>query len=309
MKSILITIGIPAHNEEHNIQRLLQSLCDQQLNNLSMEIIVISDSSSDSTVKNSLKVHDPRIQVINQIKRLGKNATLNKLLKQARGEIFIQLDADVVPIGVNFLERLVEPIIQSQADLVAAHVLATKPKTIIEYLTSWGQTFRTVIYQELNNGDNIYLCYGRARAFSKKFYKKLRFPNECPEDSYSYLYLKKIQGKFLYQKNAQVYFRSPASLSDYMHQSTSFVAGKKALDQFFPSYIVAKAYKIPFDAYIKALGNCIMADPVRSALGGLGYVSLTIFKKIFIRIPKRYTSKYTYLRTTKITSGNNGKIL
>jgi glycosyltransferase involved in cell wall biosynthesis len=308
MKPLYISIGIPAHNEEHNIQQLLHALCDQELTHANIEIVVMSDASSDNTVKNALKIRDPRIRVIDQAKRLGKNATLNKLLRLSHGDIFIQLDADVVPVKANFLKQLIKPILESHADLVAAHVLATEPKTVIEYLTAWGQGFRTVIYRRITNEDNIYLCYGRARAFSKKFYKKLRFPNECPEDSYSYLFLKKINGKFVYQKDAQVYFRSPASIADYIHQSTSFVAGEKALKQFFPTEKVEKAYEIPLTLYIQAFWDCILNDPMRGITAGFGYIALTIVRKLFIHVPNRYTSKYVYLATTKTTSSDNGKI-
>lgn len=304
-----ITIAIPAYNEANNIGRLLHLLLQQTNSDYISEILIVSDASTDNTVAEIKKIKDKRITLIRQPKRLGKNATLNNLFQRAKkSTIFVQLDADVIPIKKNFLEKLVKPIVNADADLVAADILAIKPTTFIEHFTTWGHDFRTTIYQHLHATDNVYLCYGRARAFSQKLYTHLRFPNECPEDSYSYLFLKKIGGKFVYQKNAQVYFRSPASFSDYIHQSSSFVAGKQALKQFFSPNIVTKAFNIPFALYIQAFWNCLVKDPIHCLLGGLGYVGLTIFRKLFIHIPKRYTSKYTYLSTTKITSGNNGKI-
>lgn len=308
MKNILLSIGIPAYNEANNIGNLLHALLRQNLSDQICEILVFSDASTDNTVEEAKKIQDKRISVIHQPKRLGKNTTLNNLFTKAKGTIFVQLDADVIPIGSNFLENLIGPIADSEADLVAADIRTIKPTTAIEYFTTWGHMFRTLIYKRIHHGNTVYLCYGRARAFSKKFYKKLRFPNECPEDSYSYLFLKKIKGKFVYQKDAQVYFRSPANLSDYIHQSTSFVAGEKALQQFFPTEIVKKAYEIPIALYIRAFWECMRADPLRGVTAGLGYIALTVIRKLFIHVPNRYTSKYVYLATTKTTSINNGKI-
>ena len=303
-----ISVCIPAYNEASNIGFLLRAILKQTAIESVIEILVFSDASSDNTVEQAKKIQDKRIRVVNQSMRLGKNATLNNLFSKAKGAVLVQLDADVIPVDSNLIENLIKPINDAQADLVGADIIAKKPITGIEQLTTWGHTFRTAMYRKIHHGDNVYLCYGRARAFSKKYYKKLRFPNECPEDSYSYLFLKQIGGKFIYQKNAHVYFRSPASLSDYIHQSTSFVAGEKALQQFFPAETVKKAYEIPTALYIQAFWDCMRADPIRAVTAGIGYIALTVMRKLFIHVPNRYTSKYVYLSTTKTTSIDNGKI-
>lgn len=173
-----ITIGIPAYNEAHNIGRLLTALLAQNIADQISEILVYSDASSDNTVIEAKKIHDKRIKVIDQPLRLGKNATLNNLFHKATGSIFVQLDADVIPSDIYVLANIISPIINSNADLVAAHVSPLHPKTYIEYFTTFGHMFRTAIYQRLHDQDNVYLCYGRARAFSKillttKFSKRM----------------------------------------------------------------------------------------------------------------------------------------
>lgn len=99
-KSKLISVLIPARNEEKNIGNLLRNLIDQTYKNL--EIIVYNDMSEDSTadIVNKMKAKDDRIKIINgkELEKnwLGKNYACYKLAKEAKGEYYIFIDADVI---------------------------------------------------------------------------------------------------------------------------------------------------------------------------------------------------------------------
>ena len=95
----LISIGIPARNEEKNIGKLLRDLQKQHYQNF--EIIVFNDLSIDKTAEivNQFAKDDKRITVINSESLpqgwLGKNYACYSISKQAKGKYLLFLDADV----------------------------------------------------------------------------------------------------------------------------------------------------------------------------------------------------------------------
>lgn len=95
----LVSVLIPARNEEQNIKHLLQSLKKQDYPNL--EILVYDDLSEDRTAEivKKLALEDPRIKLVSGVGLpagwLGKNHACHQLSKHARGRYLLFIDADV----------------------------------------------------------------------------------------------------------------------------------------------------------------------------------------------------------------------
>lgn len=94
----LVSVLIPARNEEERILTLLQSLAVQDYERL--EVIVLDDNSEDrtyETVANFCR-QDARFRIIRGEKLrkgwLGKNFACHQLAKQAKGDWLLFLDAD-----------------------------------------------------------------------------------------------------------------------------------------------------------------------------------------------------------------------
>jgi chlorobactene glucosyltransferase len=94
----LVSILVPARNEERNIAACLESFKAQVYANL--EILVLDDGSTDNTAAmvNSFVEQDPRIRLIIgdplPAGWLGKNWACDQLSRRARGEILLFIDAD-----------------------------------------------------------------------------------------------------------------------------------------------------------------------------------------------------------------------
>ena len=102
-KNELISICIPARNEEKNIANILRKL--QGIKKGNIEILIYDDESTDDTAKiiKSYSAFDPRIRTINSQTLpkgwLGKNHACYQLAKETKGNYLLFIDADVLISG------------------------------------------------------------------------------------------------------------------------------------------------------------------------------------------------------------------
>src|SRR4030043_456147 len=96
----LISVLIPARNEEKNIKRILVSMTKQDYKNL--EILVLDDNSTDATsqIVQELAQKDSRIKLVQgtslPLGWKGKCFACHQLSKIAKGEYFVFTDADTL---------------------------------------------------------------------------------------------------------------------------------------------------------------------------------------------------------------------
>lgn len=93
MRTPLVTIAMPAFNEEHYIEACIRSVQAQDYPRDRIEILIADGRSTDATrdILAALAADDPRIRVIDNPARL-QAAGLNQLIRAARGEIVVRMD-------------------------------------------------------------------------------------------------------------------------------------------------------------------------------------------------------------------------
>jgi len=92
MEDLLISVVIPAFNEEHNIGFVLQSTHEVlKKMGLPYEVIVVNDGSMDRTT-DVAKEHN--VILVNNGKNLGKGAALKAGFIRAKGQFVVTMDAD-----------------------------------------------------------------------------------------------------------------------------------------------------------------------------------------------------------------------
>ena len=97
-KAPLVSVLVPARNEEKNIDRCVNSLLEQSYSNI--EVIILDDDSSDNTyfISNEISKSDSRVSVIKgkEIPKgwLGKNWACHQLSQKATGKFFLFIDSD-----------------------------------------------------------------------------------------------------------------------------------------------------------------------------------------------------------------------
>jgi len=94
----MITIMIPAHNEEVVIEETITYLFEN-INYDNFEVLVTNDGSTDKTAEiiNRLMKKYPRLRTINIIQNKGKAHAFNIGMHFAKGEYILSNDADTIP--------------------------------------------------------------------------------------------------------------------------------------------------------------------------------------------------------------------
>lgn len=118
----LVSVLIPARNEEKNIGHLLDDLLKQDYRNI--EIIVFNDQSDDKTAEivKGFSEQDSRITLVNSTGLpdgwLGKNFACHCLSQKASGKYLLFLDADV-RISDNITGRALEFAEKNKLSLIS----------------------------------------------------------------------------------------------------------------------------------------------------------------------------------------------
>lgn len=230
-------------------------------------LIVYSDASTDQTNYLVESFGHDKVSLIVGSERMGKYYGQNRLCETAVSDVLLLLDADIITESSDFITEMVEPFTRDQKiGLVGAKVSPSPSTGRFGKVIDHNHRVKTAMYERMaKNNSNIHLCHGRARAFSKSFYKKFKFISVVGgEDSYSYLMCYKLGFEFYYQSKAVVLFKSPDNFSDYLEQSTRFAYGKREKEKYFDKDVVKKAFKIPVAEYVNALFQSFREDVIKT---------------------------------------------
>ena len=130
----LVSILIPARNEEQTIGRILKDVQEQSYKNI--EVLVYNDQSEDQTaaIVQKLVAKETRIKLINSEGLpdgwLGKNHACYRLAQKAKGEYYLFLDADV---------RISGNIIHQTVSMVSKHRLGLLTVFPRQLMKTWGE--------------------------------------------------------------------------------------------------------------------------------------------------------------------------
>lgn len=173
----LVSILIPARNEEENIQACLDSCLNQTYAN--KEIIVLNDNSSDRTLE-ILNSYSDRIKIINGEDLpdgwIGKNWACYQLAQQANGDYLLFIDADV-QLNKNAVKSAIEKIVQTNSGLISVfptQIIKTFSEWLIVPLMNWillGFLPLILVYKSKNK--SFVAANGQFMLWQKEVYQKL----------------------------------------------------------------------------------------------------------------------------------------
>ncbi len=223
MKSLKISVIIPAHNEEDVIERAIKSVLNQTFKNF--EIIVSNDGSTDNTknIVEELMKEDNRIKIINRDKGHSAAFARNRGAEITKGKILVFLDADTF-INNIFLEEIEKKFKElNNIDAVINICLPLKQSLISRILSGFlSPPFKLKltdggIYDNKNHQEagTMFFC------LTKKAYLKIGGYNEnifyFEDESFSKKFYA-LEFKSTFAKKAIQYFELPSNFKEFLRQ-------------------------------------------------------------------------------------------
>ena len=279
-KKIPVTLGICAYNEERNIERTIRSVFKQKCQIADIvDVLVVSSGSTDRTdeIVDNLSKEFPKVKLIRQAKREGKNSAINLLFENKRTDHMVFLNADNVFESAESLDRLMEPFLDDTVGMVGGHPLPTNdPSTLAGYTVQllW-KMHHYVAVQEPKTGELI--------AFRDI---GTRLPSNMQSDE-DILRMKLEENGYrtVYAPDATILNRGPETVSDYLKQRTRVNIGENYMKKMF-------SYALPTHDYGKLMGAFI--NSVRE----LGFHPFRMLAALYLEIYPRIKARL-YVRMDK----------
>jgi cellulose synthase/poly-beta-1,6-N-acetylglucosamine synthase-like glycosyltransferase len=216
----LVTIIIPAYNEELNIKWTIQSVIQTTYPN--KQIIVVDDGSKDRTyeeARKALRDFDSKRYLILRKENGGKSSALNHGLLYAKGEIVVTIDSDSI-VHRNALENLVKIIQDPNISAVAGNPKVLNRTNIITKCQQLEYTLGNVLKGLSSFLGAVTVVPGVLGAFkTNKIAERGKYDHDTiAEDFDLTLKLLKIGGQIKASNDSFVYTQSPTTLKGLYNQ-------------------------------------------------------------------------------------------
>lgn len=116
----ILSIVVPAFNEEEGIQKFLAELknCLKSVE-YRLEVIVVNDGSTDKTLERALEFNWDVVTIVNLISNSGHMSALEAGLKNSSGDLIVTMDSDLQHPPQTILKML-DVVDQTNCDVVLA---------------------------------------------------------------------------------------------------------------------------------------------------------------------------------------------
>jgi cellulose synthase/poly-beta-1,6-N-acetylglucosamine synthase-like glycosyltransferase len=121
-----VTIVIAAYNEEGCLEETLKNKLSLDYPREKLEIIVVSDGSTDGTERIAASFAAQGVRLLSQAVRMGKTAGLNRAVRVARGEIIVFSDANSI-YAADALRKLVRSFADPAVGYVTGRMVYANP--------------------------------------------------------------------------------------------------------------------------------------------------------------------------------------
>ncbi|MHA2033326.1 MAG: glycosyltransferase family 2 protein [Candidatus Kariarchaeaceae archaeon] len=221
----LVSIIVPAHNEEKVIESTVKTLLEA--NYSKKEIIIIDDGSTDGTVDKVRPYSNLGLISIISRPKGGKALALNTGISYSNGEIVIVIDADSI-VPRDAVTRIISCFQDSDVVAASGNVKVGNRKNLITKLQSLEYireiNLRRRAFDLLNT---IYVVPGAIGAFRKKIFSRVGFYDKdtVTEDMDLTLKFLKTKGKILFDSSAISFTEAPENLKGWVQQRRRWYGG------------------------------------------------------------------------------------
>ncbi|MEO7988842.1 MAG: glycosyltransferase [Chryseolinea sp.] len=282
----LVSIIIPARNEENTITLLLSDISAQSYQHF--ELIVVDDHSQDATIERVEKevTHDSRFIVLKS-NGIGKKQALTTAIRSAKGSIIITTDADC-RVNKNWVNSILPYFSDNETRMVFGGVKISchsffDDVQALEFasLIGSGAATSALGFPTMCNGANL--------AFRKDVFEEVDGYSgnmDVPSGDDEFL-MRKIKAKYpkgiVFAGSSETVVSTAPSLDlkAFMHQRIRW-AGKWKHNQSMASMMLA-FFILLFQASTIALPILMLSNQIDSQMGSVLFMAKILVEYIFLQ--------------------------
>ncbi len=173
---IPVSVIIPCHNEERNVQRCINSIVLQSYPKNMVEIIFVDDASTDNTValaEGFLRTSGINYRILRQTEHMGKKKALTRGIEAASNELILTRDADTYVDSEHWLSAIIDCYTATKKEFIICPVASKEQGKIIEALqyVEWQilmlLTFSSAYFKR------PLICSGANLCFTKRIFNEV----------------------------------------------------------------------------------------------------------------------------------------
>ncbi len=247
---VKVSIIVPVYNAEKTIFKCINSLTEQEFDDI-YEIIIVDNGSTDRTINILNSFANKKIKIASESER-GPAAARNKGISLAKGEYIAFTDSDC-EVHRNWLSTLLNTIEKTGADVVGGGVycpfknivsIAAEISLFGEFTASEDNVSR---YTRLIPTNNV--CY-KKEIFDKLGVFDVRFKYAGGEDALFNWIIYKNNFKIFYNNGIRIIHHHRSDLSGFLKKKLVYGRGfylSRKLDPSMPySYLIRSLFFLPF---------------------------------------------------------------
>jgi len=240
-----VSIIIPARNESHNIEYILEDLVHQTLSKEKFEVIIIDDHSTDNTVKLIKEFRAAHVSLDLKLINLStdrkstqfKKKAIQEAISKSNGDLIITTDADC-RIGKRWVETILTFYEKEKPKMIVGPVSFHNEESIFEKMQT--EEFLSLI--AITGGairmNKPIMCNGANLAYEKNaFIEAGGFGSDnfsSGDDIFLMLHIRKIFGarsiRFIKSYNALVFTEAQKNFSGFLHQRIRWASKNKGYE-------------------------------------------------------------------------------
>lgn len=273
-KSLSFTVGITTCYGEESILDTVNSIRGSKGVGKFRLIIIADRNPIKADLKKQLKKYG--VELHENKRESGQIRKKKQILDMCKTDVIIFTQDDVI-FQLDTIAKIMHGFEEKpEVTFIGVRNEPAKESSFIESVISVGTRTAERISQYWNNGDNYLAVIGRCEAFRTGFVKKhFRFmDNVVSTDAFFYFENKKHGGKYLFIKNAKLFFKNPSRIDEHLRKSSRYQHSNLEMSKYFKKEELD--YTIPALPILKAGVEEFLTNPVKFIL----YICLYVFTRI-----------------------------
>lgn len=281
----LVSVLIPARNEEQNISNLLNDLLIQDYTNL--EVLVYDDNSTDRTQKivQLLANSNPQIKLIKAESLpkgwLGKNYGCYLLAKQAKGEYLLFLDADV-RIGNTVIESAIATLQKYNLGLLSVfprqQILSAGEQLVVPIMNIILLSFLPLILVRASKRPSLAAANGQMMLFNKHIYQEFEPHLELKHNKVEDIAIARY-----FKKNKIKIDCLTGNTAVQCHMYSNFKEAINGFSKNLPAFFGNSCF-ISVLFWLLTTFGCIAVWATLPLFSLIVYISMVILSRIFVSV-------------------------